>query len=275
MEAIELVTRKLLQRRYSPNTQRTYISCLKTFFKHHTNLPPETLGRPEIEDFVLALIKKGYSKSSQNQYINAIKFYYEQVLKRSKEFYFLQDHRPIKDNPLPKVISKEEVKAMINATTNIKHRCIISLLYSGGLRLSELLNLKLSDIDSRRMLIRIERGKGNKDRFTLLAKKILQELRSYYQEWRPKHYLFEGDSAGKYSSTSVQRIVSRAAVRAKIPKRVTPHMLRHSFATHLLEAGTSLRYIQELLGHHSRQTTEIYTHVSRTSLVSIINPLDS
>ncbi len=179
------------------------------------------------------------------------------------------------DKPLPKVISKEEVKTIIKATNNIKHKCIVSLLYSGGLRRSELLNLRIEDIDSKRMLIKVRMGKGNKDRYTLLSKSILADLRKYYQKWKPELFLFEGPEGGQYAGSSVGKIVSNTAKKAKITKHVTPHMLRHSFATHLLEAGTNLRNIQELLGHHSSQTTEIYTHVSRSSLVSIANPLDS
>ena len=166
------------------------------------------------------------------------------------------------------------MKELINSTNNIKHRCIVSLLYSAGLRRSELINLKIENIDSKRMLIRVENGKGGKDRYTILSKKLLVDLRYYYKKWKPNKYLFEGASGGKYSPTSIKEIVRKAAIKAKIHIRVTPHMLRHSFATHLLESGTDLRYIQTLLGHSSPKTTEIYTHVASTTFNSIKNPLD-
>ena len=163
---------------------------------------------------------------------------------------------------------------MISKTRNLKHKCIISLLYSAGLRRSELLNLKIEDIDSKRMLILVRQAKGNKDRVTLLANSILEDLRAYYMEWKPKVYLFEGVHGGKYSPQSILKLVKRASEKAGIPKNVTPHMLRHSFATHLLENGTDLRYIQSLLGHNSSRTTEIYTHIATNHFNTIKNPLD-
>ena len=182
--------------------------------------------------------------------------------------------RPIKEHKLPKVISKEEVLAIINRTNNIKHRCIVSLLYSAGLRRSELLNLKISDIDSKRMVIRVEGAKRNKDRLTLLSETVLKDLRKYFVDWKPKNYLLESPKGEQYSSTSVKSIVANAARKARISKVITPHMLRHSFATHLLENGTDLRHIQLLLGHSSTKTTEIYTHVAVNTFIKVKNPLD-
>jgi len=182
--------------------------------------------------------------------------------------------RPRVQKKLPAVLSKVGVKSMIESTNNLKHRCIISLLYSAGLRRSELLNLKLSDIDSSRMLIHIVDSKGNKDRYTLLSNHTLHDLKLYYKVYKPVSYLFESPKKGKYSPNSVGKIVTNAAIKAGIKKHVTAHTLRHSFATHLLEAGTDLRYIQLLLGHSSTKTTEIYTHVAKSSFDSIINPLD-
>ena len=187
---------------------------------------------------------------------------------------FYSVERPMKKERLPQVLAKEEVLDMINCTRNLKHRCIIKLLYSAGLRRSELLNLKLVDIESARMLIKIKDGKGKKDRYTLLSNGLLDELRTYYREYRPKKYLFEGNEGVRYSASSVAKIVARSAQWAKIKKPVTPHMLRHSFATHLLEQGVDLRYIQTLLGHNSSRTTEIYTHVAVNGLKSIKNLLD-
>ena len=159
-------------------------------------------------------------------------------------------------------------------TNNLKHRCIVGLLYSAGLRRGEVLKLKPDDIDSKRMVIKVRSGKGNKDRYTILSEKLLKDLRQYYREWRPKTYLFEGPKGDSYSAESVLKIVKEASFRAGIRKKVTPHMLRHSFATHLLESGTDLRYIQVLLGHKSTKTTEIYTHVATNIFFQIKNPLD-
>ena len=194
------------------------------------------------------------------------------VLDMPNRFYDIE--RPIKEHKLPKVISKEEVLAIIENTNNIKHRCIVSLLYSAGLRRSELINLKITDIDGKRMLIKVEDAKGNKDRYTLLSSKLLEKLRNYYKKWKPKIYLFEGPEGMKYSARSIANIIKNAATKAGIKKNVTPHMLRHSFATHLLENGTDLRNIQVLLGHSSLKTTEIYTYVATSSFNKIKNLLD-
>jgi len=187
-------------------------------------------------------------------------------------FYSIERKR--KEYKLPEVLPKEDVLSLIENTNNLKHRCIISLLYSAGLRRGELLNLKLHDIDSKRMVIRVQNAKGNKDRYTLLSKSALEDLRKYYKLWKPVNYLFEGVKKDKYSANSVGRIVANAAKKARIKKHVSPHILRHSFATHLLEAGTDLRYIQKILGHNSSKTTEIYTHVATNTFSSIKNPLD-
>jgi len=231
------------------------------------------LDENDIRNYLKHLVQAGKSTSYLNSAVNSIKFYYEVVLEMPNRFYAIE--RPRKQHKLPKIISKEEVKQVIENTNNIKHRCIVSLLYSAGLRLSELLNLKAKDIDSNRMLIRVEDAKGNKDRYTLLSQSILLDLRKYWIEYQPNEYLFEGAKGGKYSGRSVQAIVKRGGTRARILKKVTPHMLRHSFATHLLENGTDLRYIQTLLGHSSSKTTEIYTHVAVTQYRDIANPLDS
>lgn len=204
--------------------------------------------------------------------INSIKFYYEVVMEMPNRFYSIE--RPIKSEALPKVISLEEVQLIINNTNNIKHKCIVSLLYSAGLRRSELLNLKLEDIDSKRMVITVKHGKGNKDRLTILSPTVLADLRIYYKEWGPKTYLFESPKRGKYSPASIIKIIKNAAKKGRIRKNITPHMFRHSFATHLLENGTDLRYIQVLLGHSSTRTTEVYTQVAIHNIKTIISPID-
>ena len=263
----------LLQKRYSQNTQDVYYSYFKDFYVHFQNEKLEDITTDKINSYLLDLIQsKNISISQQNQRINAIKFYYEKVLGRKKEYYEL--HRPRKENKLPKVLSKNEVKRIFDVTKNIKHKCILMLLYSAGLRRSELLNLLPADIDSERMVIHINGAKGKKDRISLLSDNLLQLLRQYYKEYRPKEYLFEGQKGGMYSPSSVANILKKSVYKAGIKKTVTPHMLRHSFATHLLEQGTDLRYIQELLGHNSSKTTEIYTHVSKSAIEKIINPID-
>ena len=263
----------LIQKRYSNNTQRIYCNYFKDFSTHFKDEKLEKLSNDQINKYILNLIQlKNISISQQNQRINAIKFYYEKVLGKSKQYYEI--HRPNKEHKLPKVLSKNEVKKILNSCGNIKHHSILLLIYSAGLRRSELIDLKVSDIDSERMVINITGAKGKKDRISLLSKNILQILRKYYKEYKPQKYLFEGANGGKYSPTSVAKILKKAAIKAGINKNVTPHMLRHSFATHLLEQGTDLRYIQELLGHSSSKTTEIYTHVSKKAIDKIKNPVD-
>lgn len=263
----------LIQKRYSENTIKTYCGYFQDFCNYFKNVNLVEITTDNINNYILHLIKsKNISISQQNQRINAIKFYYEKVLNRQKQFYNL--HRPKKEHKLPKVLSKNEVKKILDSSKNIKHKSILMLIYSAGLRRSELLNICISDIDSERMVINIRGAKGKKDRISLLSINMLILLRKYYKEFKPVNYLFEGPDNSKYSSTSVSNILKKAAEKAGINKKVTPHMLRHSFATHLLEQGTDLRYIQELLGHSSSKTTEIYTHVSKRAIDKIKNPID-
>jgi len=263
---------KLEIRRYSKNTARTYISYFENFMNHYASKSLLELNEGDIRSFLIYLSRQGASDSSLNQAVNAIKFYYEQVLNMPNRFYRIE--RPIKKKPLPKVISKEDALRLIKTTKNIKHRCIMGLLYGSGLRKNELLALRPEDLDSKRMLIHVRNAKGGKDRYTLLGRTQLEDLRAYYKKERPKEYLFESPNGGPYSATSVSSIVKSNTRRIGIIKRVTPHMLRHSFATHLLEAGVDLRYIQSLLGHSSSKTTEIYTHVAVKQLTRIENLLD-
>ena len=264
--------KKLELKKYANNTVKSYVICFETFINHYKDKELLSLNENDIRNYLQKLIQEKRSNSYINQAINAIKFYYEVVLGMPNRFYAIE--RPRKEHKLPKVLSKEDVLMIIDNTNNIKHRCIVSLLYSAGLRRGELLNLKLEDIDSKRMLIRVEAAKGNSDRYTLLSKTLLKDLRKYYKQWKPSNFLFEGPSKNKYSAASVVKIVQRASQKCGIRKKVTPHMLRHSFATHLLENGTDLRYIQVLLGHKNSKTTEIYTHVATNIFLQIKNPLD-
>lgn len=264
---------KLEIRRYSQSTRDTYISLFKEFLNYFRDRDPEGIEEAEVKQYLLYLIKeKNISDSLQNQIINAIKFYYEKVLGNEKTIYYLE--RPRKSRLLPTVLSKSEVRSIIDHTNNLKHRTMLMLIYSAGLRRSELLNMKVKDIDFDRNLVTIKNAKGNKDRISLLSKQLVPYLKRYVDTYTPKTYLFEGQDGSRYSGSSVLQLFRRACEKANITKKATPHTLRHSFATHLLEQGTDLRYIQTLLGHQSSRTTEIYTHVSSQIITSINNPLD-
>ena len=264
---------KLGSKGYAFSTVKTYVSLFEKVSNHFKDDDLVSIDEQMIQDYLQGLVRIKKSDSYINQMLNSIKFYYEVVEGMPNRFYSID--RPRKKSTLPKVISMEEVQMIIENTNNIKHRCIVSILYSAGLRRQEVLNLKLEDIDSKRMVIRINAGKGFKDRQTILSKKVLLELREYYKQWKPKKYLFEGPKGFQYSGESVSRIVKRAAKKAGIQKNITPHILRHSFATHLLENGTDLRYIQVLLGHGSTKTTEVYTHVATNNIKGIQSPFDS
>lgn len=264
----------LQRRRYSQSTISTYTSLFKRFSSNFQNQDLKTITVQQINTYISDLIDfRKISPSQQNQIINAIKFYYEKVLGRKREFYKLS--RPRKETRLPTVLTLEEIETIFKRTKNVKHKCMLMTIYSGGLRRSELINLKVKDIDSQRMLIKVCGAKGKKDRYTLLSQRLLMELREYYKSYQPLVWLFEGQKGGQYSATSIEKVFHEATSRAHINKYVTPHSLRHSFATHLLEQGTNLRYIQELLGHASTKTTEVYTRVASNALMKIKNPLDN
>ncbi|MDW3195273.1 MAG: tyrosine-type recombinase/integrase [Cytophagales bacterium] len=265
---------KLELRRYSLNTARSYLGQFERFIN---SFPREkelmSITEAEILKYMSNLVKEGFSESYSKIALSAIKFYFEVVKEMPNRFYNIS--LPKRSASLPKVLAKEDILKMIHQTRNLKHRCIIALLYSAGLRKQELIDLKIEDIDSHRMTITVRQGKGKKDRISLLSTHLLSDLRNYYKAYKPKMFLFEGAYGMQYSPTSVGKIVSRAAHKVGMKRHITPHMLRHSFATHLLESGTDLRYIQILLGHNSAKTTEIYTHVAIKGFNQIINPLDS
>ena len=263
---------KLEIMRYALSTARTYISNFEAFMNYYKDTAVNEIDENDVRNYLQFLVHEGKSDSSINVAVNAIKFYYEGVLGMPNRFYSID--RPLKREKLPKVLRKAEVKDIIASTRNLKHRCVVALMYSSGLRRNELIMLKLEDIDSKRMIIRVNNGKGKKQRLTVLSPVILEDLRAYFKEWRPTNYLFEGMHGQAYSSSSVLNIVKDAAKRAGVFRRVTPHMLRHSFATHLLEDGVDLRYIQSLLGHSSTKTTEIYTQVATKNIVNITSQLD-
>jgi integrase/recombinase XerD len=240
-------------------------------------IKPKTSAEANNEDmqrFVYQyMIPRKLSFSYQNQAVNAAKLFFKTI--RGSVLITEQLDRPRSEHKLPDVLSKEEISRILQALINQKHRTMLSLIYACGLRRGELLNLKPENIDSTRHLILILNAKGKKDRVVPISDKVINMLREYYKNYRPKIWLFEGQNGGEqYSETSLQKVLKMAIEAAKIHKPVTLHWLRHSFATHLLESGTDLRYIQELLGHKSSKTTEIYTHVTEKSLQKIKSPFD-
>ena len=271
---IEKFKQWLRSKRYSESTLKTYSDALKSFLVFYRN---KTIAEITNEDVIIYnneyILKNKLSASYQNQIVNAIKLFFKTV--RETKIEIDKIHRPKRAKVLPNVLSKEEVKAILEAHGNIKHRAMLSMIYSCGLRRSELLNLKFTDIDSKRNIVLLKNAKGKKDRIAPLSPKILDMLRTYYLEFKPSIWLFEGQNKGEhYSEQSLQSVLKQALQKAKITKPVTLHWLRHSYATHLLESGTDLRYIQELLGHSSSKTTEIYTHVSTKSIQQIKSPFD-
>ena len=259
---------------YSVSTLKTYRNEFGVFLNYLKQTPAENCSTEDIRQYILYCINElRLSEATVHSRINAIKFYYEQVLKR--EQFLLEIPRPKKRLQLPKVIAPTDIKRLFEAITNLKHNTMLKLCYGLGLRVSEIVNLKITDIDSYSMQVLIEQAKGKKDRYVNLPESILPQLRSYFIEYKPKKYLFEGQYGGQYSTRSAQQVFKNALQKAKINKTVGIHSLRHSFATHLLEQGTDIRFIQELLGHNDIKTTLIYTEVSNKSIRKIISPLDT
>lgn len=257
----------------SPRTKAAYLQVLQGFVRFHKR-PAEQMGAEEARTYLLHLInERKLSRSTTNQAACALRFFYKKVLRRP----IALDEIPLqkKEKKLPSILSEREILALLKAVANLKYRTIIMTIYSAGLRLNEAIQLEPADIDSAEMRIRIKAGKGNKERYVMLSSTLLSALREYYRRYRPGQWLFFGKRRlESIHPRNVQRAIERAAVKAGIQKRVTPHLLRHSFATHLLDRGTNLRYIQELLGHSSITTTMIYTHVSRRKLTEVVSPLD-
>jgi integrase/recombinase XerD len=271
---IEKFKQYLRSKRYSESTITTYSEALKSFLVFYREKPIADITNEDVivynNEYIL---KNNLSASFQNQIVNAIKLFFKTI--RENKIEIDKIHRPKRAKVLPNVLSKEEIKLILNAHNNIKHKAMLSLIYSCGLRRSELINLKITDIDSIRNIVIIRQSKGKKDRIVPLSSKILEMLRQYYPIYKPKIWMFEGQNRNEqYSDHSLQSVLKQALVKVKITKPVSLHWLRHSYATHLLESGTDLRYIQELLGHNSSKTTEIYTHVSTKSLQQIKSPFD-
>lgn len=260
-------------KRVSHATCKCYISMFLRFLRYFNNKDINQLNKDEIMDYLLWEIdRNSISMAVQNQLVNAIKYYYEKVLGKPREIYDLP--RPRFGKPEPVVLNNQELSAIFAGIKNVKHRCIISLIFSAGLRRHELINLRLQDIDMERKIIHVHGGKGNKDRISILAEITEKHLEDYLKQYKPDYWLFEGANGKQYSAESIWKIFDRLKKQSSIEKRGNVHLLRHTFATNLLEAGTDVRYIQKLLGHSSLKTTEIYTHIANNDLAKIKSPID-
>jgi len=272
-EVIEKFHDKLIIENYSEQTIRNYVSSLKLFLEYISRLNIKEVTDKEIQDYLyFCKSNKNYSFSSMKQVIAAIRYLYLKIFNKPVPKALNIELR--KPSTLPTVLSPKEISKILQVTKNIKHKAILLLIYSAGLRLGELLNLKICDIDPESMKIHVRQSKGKKDRYIMLSENMLKLLRDYYKIYKPKEFVVEGLNGGKYSPKSVQSLFKRALKKAGIKKKASVHTLRHSFATHLLDEGTDIRYIQELLGHKRLETTQIYTHVSSYSINKIKSPAD-
>jgi integrase/recombinase XerD len=270
---IDLLRRHLEQNRYSIRTAESYLSLLEVFFKYYNEKDPAEITQNEVSDFMNSfIVKLGFSSSYQNQMISAVKTYYE-IAGKGKVIPQIME-RPRRGRPLPKVFSKEEITRILGSARNTKHRLLLWMIYSCGLRRSEATNIKLTDLDRSRGILHIREGKGRVDRIVPVSDKVWAKLDEYVAGYRPQEYLFEGQDGGRYSVESVYNVFKQALKKAGINKEVGVHSLRHSYATHLHESGLDIKYIQELLGHRSSRTTEIYTHVSRRNLIAVRSPIE-
>ena len=263
MEILEIVEQKLKYLNYADTTRKVYTHYVHVFLK----FVKKPISQVTADDYTMFLTEYQYSSvSQQNQIVNALKFFYEKVLNR--KYNKVSFERPRKEQKLPKVIDRELLISSIENIQNVKHKAILSLAYSTGIRVSEVINLKITDVDSSRMVVLVRQSKNNKDRIVPLSKNLLELLRNYYKVYKPKEYLFNGQFANQYTASSCNQLVKKY-----IGKQYHFHMLRHSCFTTLLESGVDIRLIQKLAGHSSSKTTEVYTHVSKTLLCSIPLPL--
>ncbi|MEM6319148.1 MAG: site-specific integrase [Bacteroidota bacterium] len=272
--AIKQLEQALILKRLSYSTQKTYKHHLAGLFYFHKKVTPEAITTKQVQQYLLHQIKfKKIAESTQNQIINAIKAYWEKVLKRDKST--IEIPRPKKPKKLPNVLSTDEVFQLLSALENIKHKLLLLLIYSAGLRRSEVLNLLKRDINVKRRAIHIKGAKGKKDRYVVLAEVVIPHLDNYLKQYRPTNWLFEGQNGGKYSATSLQKVFHKAVKISKVNPYITLHTLRHSYATHCIEQGHNVKYVQEALGHSSIKTTEIYIHLSSDALRKLKSPIDN
>jgi integrase/recombinase XerD len=269
--------RKMLEalqlRNYSPHTQRAYIRCVADFAQHF-NTPPDRLGPQHVHEYQLFLVhRQKLSWSPFTQAVCALRFFYHDVLHRNWMIEYIP--YPRHEQKLPVVLSPAEVAALFQSTPNLKYRAILMTMYAAGLRVSELINLQVTDIDSQRQLICVRQGKGHKDRQVMLSPKLLEILRAYWQRYRPRTWLFPGPNPARPTTQpTIWRICRQARAAAHLSKPISPHTLRHCFATHLLEDEIDLRRIQVLLGHRNLKTTAKYLHVSNLAVRTTVSPLD-
>lgn len=275
MDALrEQMMKDLQLKGITDRTQKKYlreVSLMASYF----DKPLEELGEKEVKDYLVHMLEtRKLSRGTYRCYVAGIKFLYKTTLNREEVVEKIQYPRAKKT--LPVVLDLAEIKAMLSVTENLKHRALLTITYSAGLRVSEAAKLKVTDIDSKRMMVRVQQGKGRKDRYSILSQTALELLRQYWRQYRPKEWLFEGQKDGTHICyTSIRNIFVEAKERAGIRKPASVHTLRHSFATHLIEAGTSLHHVQLLLGHRSPTTTTVYLHVSKMNLAQVSSPLDS
>ncbi len=270
-QLLNIAQQKLSIRNYSPRTIASYLSAIRHFADWLIHNSIESISDATINQYLYDL-KKQRSISSLKQTVAALKFIFTDVL--NKKVPDALDIRFRKEEKTPVVLSEAEIVRLFSAVKNLKHKTILMTIYSAGLRLSEALDLKTSAIDFDRMIITVRQGKGRKDRNTVLSETLVQQLNQYIHKYNPEEYLFEGRNGKRYSASSVQSIMKRAVQQAGIQKKATVHTLRHSFATHLLENGTDIRFIQEILGHKRLETTQIYTHISTIAFHRIKSPMD-
>lgn len=266
---LDNLAQELRIRNYSHRTIDSYLFYNREFLRF-CKKDPRSVVTADIKNY-LDYLTQSRSVSTISVAYNALLFYYKTIWRRQ---FFLNFPHPRKEKHIPVVLSKEEIKRMINLTTNPKHRCVLSILYGTGVRVSELTHIRMCDIDLNRVMLRVYQGKGKKDRLTILPKFLKEVLLKQFQLKNHNDYLFTNGRGGRLTETTIQKVVAQAATRAQVSKIITPHTLRHTFATHLLENGTDIRYIQELLGHAKLQTTQIYTHVATNSFDNIKSPLD-
>ena len=273
MDVIELMKKEMLRRKYSYRTIKTYLYCVNRFLKKYNN-EPNKINRRDIVDYLNKFIEKEFTGNTINVHLQALKFLVEEILHRPKTFYYVKYSKTSKR--LPEVLTKEEVVKLIGAIANGKHQLMIKLIYSAGLRVSELVHLRVRDFEFDNNYGWVRSGKGNKDRLFVIAMKLKEELQNYIQKEGVilDSWLFQGNSGHHLSSRSIQEIVKKAAKKAKINKRVHPHTLRHSFSTHLIENGHDVTSVQSLLGHNSPETTMIYLHIASPKMINVISPLD-
>lgn len=272
-EAITLLIERLTLERLSLSTIKVYKHHLAGVLFFYKEIAPQAITVQQVQKYLLHQIKfKKIAESTQNQVISAMKAYWEKVLKRDKKF--IEIPRPKKPKKLPNVLSTEEVVAIINATDNLKHKLVLLLIYSAGMRLGEVINLLSRDININRRAIHIKEAKGKRDRYVTLAETVIPYLESYKEQYRPTRWLFEGQYGGKYSKSSVQSIFKKALKKSKVNPYATVHTMRHSYATHCIENGHNLKAVQEALGHKSLKTTEIYLHISSQALQKLKSPID-